>query len=80
MNEHSRRKSISWGEPMNILSMQHIALASAYLCPNCNCIGNCSVRCPACASSAVLGLAGVLDRTPQDDSQLRRVQPRALAA
>ena len=43
-------------------SMQHIALASAYLCPNCNSIGNWSVRCPACASSALLSLATILDR------------------
>jgi hypothetical protein len=57
---------------MNFLSMQHIPLASAYLCPDCNCIGNCSVRCPACASSVLLGLAGVLDRKPGSGSAVVR--------
>jgi hypothetical protein len=47
---------------MKFVTMQHIPLASAYLCPNCNSIGNCAERCPACASPALLGLANVLDR------------------
>lgn len=47
---------------MKFITMQHIPLASAYLCPNCNCIGNCAERCPACASPALLGLANILDR------------------
>jgi hypothetical protein len=42
--------------------MQHIPLESAYLCQDCNCIGNCAERCPACASAVLLNLAGVLDR------------------
>ena len=42
--------------------MQHIPLTSAYLCQDCNSIGNCAVQCPACASSVLLNLAGVLDR------------------
>jgi len=42
--------------------MQHIPLTAAYLCQDCNSIGNCSVQCPACASSVLLSLAGVLDR------------------
>jgi hypothetical protein len=42
--------------------MQHIPLTSAYLCQDCNSIGNCSAQCPACASSVLLSLAGVLDR------------------
>lgn len=55
--------------------MLQIPLASAYLCPNCSCIGNCSVRCPACASSELLSLAGVLDREPEDDPQLSLERP-----
>jgi hypothetical protein len=42
--------------------MQHIPLTAAYLCQDCNSIGNCSVQCPACASGVLLSLAGVLDR------------------
>ncbi len=47
---------------MNVTNMQHIPLASSYLCPDCNCIGNCSEQCPACASPVLLALANVLDR------------------
>ena len=43
---------------------QHFPLASAYLCPNCNCIGNCARQCPACASPVLLALAVVLNRQP----------------
>ena len=54
---------------MKLNSMQHIPLASAYLCPNCGCVGNCSERCPACASTALLGLASILDREPEEATQ-----------
>jgi hypothetical protein len=47
---------------MTYPNMQHIPLKSAYLCQDCNSIGNCSAQCPACASSVLLSLAGVLDR------------------
>jgi hypothetical protein len=57
------------GDPMKLNSMQHIPLASAYLCPNCGCIGNCSERCPACASTALLGLASILDREHEEATQ-----------
>lgn len=40
----------------------HIPLASAYLCQDCNCVSNCSRRCPACASEVLMGLASILDR------------------
>ena len=50
------------GKPMPTQMLQHIPLASAYLCQDCNCVGNCSRQCPACASEVLLGLAGVLDR------------------
>ena len=41
---------------------QYIPLSGAYLCQNCDSIGNNSMRCPACASEVLMGLAGVLDR------------------
>jgi len=40
----------------------HIPLASAYLCQDCNCVSNCSRRCPACASEVLMGLSAILDR------------------
>jgi hypothetical protein len=55
---------------MKFTHMQHIPLASAYLCPDCNCIGNCASQCPACASPVLLALANVLDRKPERDSVL----------
>lgn len=55
---------------MKFTQMQHIPLASAYLCPDCNCIGNCASRCPACASPVLMALANVLDRKPERDSAL----------
>lgn len=42
--------------------MQHIPLKSAYLCQDCECVGNCATQCPACASTALLGLSSVLNR------------------
>jgi hypothetical protein len=55
---------------MNFTQMQHIPLASAYLCPDCNCIGNCAGQCPACASPVLLALANVLDRKAARNSVL----------
>jgi len=47
---------------MIIEVMNHIPLNSAYLCQDCDSVGNSAMRCPACASQALLGLAGVFDR------------------
>jgi hypothetical protein len=41
---------------------QHIPLKSAYLCQDCDCVGNSATRCPACASASLLGLSCVLNR------------------
>jgi len=55
----------------------HIPLTSAYLCQDCNCVSNCSRRCPACASEVLMGLAGILNREvvaeslPQSDYGFR---------
>jgi hypothetical protein len=48
---------------MNDLS--HFPLEKAYLCQDCNAVGNSATRCPACASEVVLCLATVLDRQTQ---------------
>jgi hypothetical protein len=47
---------------MTLLSIQYMPLASAYLCEDCHCVGNCAEQCPACASEALMGIAGVLNR------------------
>jgi hypothetical protein len=50
------------GDRMTVDLMNHIPLSSAYLCQDCDAVGNSAMRCPACASGVLLGLAGVLDR------------------
>jgi ferredoxin len=65
--------------------MQHIPLTSAYLCQDCNSIGNCAEQCPACASVVLLNLASILDRESVGDSamenfSLPRLYPHAVAA
>ena len=39
-----------------------IPLARAYLCQDCDSVGSNSMRCPSCASQALMGLAGVFGR------------------
>lgn len=50
--------------------LQHIPLKSAYLCQDCECVGNSATQCPACASSALLGLSCVLNRKEELDEML----------
>jgi len=47
---------------MRYLTLQHIPLRFAYLCQDCDSVGNDAHCCPACASSALMNLACVLDR------------------
>ncbi len=65
---------------MTFVSMQHMPLTRAYLCQDCNCVGNCAEQCPACASHALIGLAGVLNREAKDEIQLQLVRMQPLAA
>ena len=53
----STKRQLSRGDDVKFVSLQHIPLASAYLCPNCSSIGNSSKQCPACASPFLLSLA-----------------------
>lgn len=55
-------------------ALEHIPLSSAYLCQDCDSIGNCSSFCPACASPALMGLAGVLNR-PQAAASIVEFMP-----
>ncbi len=50
------------GEVVSYLMLQHFPLSSAYLCQDCNSIGNSSKQCPACASEVLMNLATVLNR------------------
>lgn len=68
------------GKHMTFVSMQHMPLTSAYLCQDCNCVGNCAQQCPACASEALIGLAGVLNRKTDEVMQFDFSRFPALAA
>jgi ferredoxin len=67
---------------MTHCNMQHIPLSSAYLCQDCNSVGNCARQCPACASSVLMNLSGVLDREMEreEHSALNYTFPRSAAA
>jgi hypothetical protein len=65
---------------MKVDTMEHIPLSSAYLCQDCDCVGNCATQCPACASVVLLGLAGILDRKVEVGSELAFVPMSAVAA
>jgi ferredoxin len=65
---------------MSYAAMEHIPLSSAYLCQDCNSVGNCSRQCPACASSVLIALATVLDREEEDSRVLAFDYREALAA
>jgi hypothetical protein len=68
------------GEYMTFVAMQHMPLTSAYLCQDCNCVGNCAQQCPACASEALMGLAGVLNRKTEESVQFSFRRYPVLAA
>jgi hypothetical protein len=65
---------------MTYTTMQHIPLVSAYLCQDCNCVGNCAKQCPACASVVLMGLAGVLNREQEVKVQRGYMEMSAIAA
>ena len=44
------------------LMLQHFPLSSAYLCQDCNAIGNNANQCPACASEVLMSLSAILNR------------------
>jgi hypothetical protein len=50
------------GEFMQSAMMNHFPLNSAYLCQDCDTVGNSATQCPACASQALMGLAVVFGR------------------
>ncbi len=50
------------GDVDSYLMLQHFPLASAYLCQDCNAIGNNANHCPACASEVLMSLSAILNR------------------
>ena len=50
------------GDVDSYLMLQHFPLASAYLCQDCNAIGNNANQCPACASEVLMNLSAILNR------------------
>jgi RNA polymerase subunit RPABC4/transcription elongation factor Spt4 len=69
-------------DEMKFISMQHMPLTSAYLCQDCNCVGNNAMQCPACASTALMGLAAILNREEEVHMSVTsaRILVQALAA
>ena len=50
------------GDVASYLMLQHFPLSSAYLCQDCNSIGNNANQCPACASEVLMNLSTILNR------------------
>jgi hypothetical protein len=50
---------------------QYFPLNNAYLCQDCDSIGNNSMHCPACASDVLMALKGVLNRKQASKSRIR---------
>jgi hypothetical protein len=64
---------------MSRIEPQFMSLASAYLCQDCDSVGNNSMHCPMCSSSVLMGLARVLDRR-QEAIPAKLLEFPALAA
>ena len=51
----------------------HIQLNEAYLCQDCDAIGNSSMQCPACASEVLLSVARIFNRRENAESMGAKV-------
>lgn len=56
------RKTETENENKPWAQIQYMPLEDAYLCQDCETVGNSAHRCPACASKVLMCLAGVLNR------------------
>ena len=65
------------GDVDSYLMLQHFPLASAYLCQDCNAIGNNANQCPACASEVLMSLSAILNR---EDNMMAEPQYSSLPA
>jgi hypothetical protein len=69
------------GDVASYLLLQHFPLSSAYLCQDCNAIGNSANQCPACASEVLMSLSAILNRVePMDDVQFSSLPALAVAS
>jgi hypothetical protein len=72
-----KQKNSMCNAGMKFATMQHMPLMSAYLCPDCNCVGNSASHCPACNSGVLLSLSVILNREekvgPQKRGESRRL-------
>jgi hypothetical protein len=55
-------------------AMLHWPLASAFLCADCDSIGNCSARCPACAGNSLLALSNCKIALVKTDVEVRQLE------
>jgi hypothetical protein len=55
---------------MTAAMMEYFPLKFAYLCQDCENVGNCARQCPACASTALLALSCVVNREVADDVEI----------
>jgi hypothetical protein len=62
------------------LMLQHFPLSNAYLCQDCNSIGNNANQCPACASEVLMSLSAILNRADNDMAESQYPSFTALAA
>jgi hypothetical protein len=69
------------GDVASYLMLQHFPLSSAYLCQDCNAIGNNANQCPACASEVLMSLSAILNRSDNvmDESQYSSLPGLAVA-
>jgi hypothetical protein len=68
---------------MTYKTIEYFPLESSYLCQDCNSISKNSRACPACASTVLMNLAGVLNRevtAVQEERVLTYTFPRTIAA
>jgi hypothetical protein len=66
-----KQKNSVCNADVKFATMQHMPLMSAYLCPDCNCVGNSASHCPACNSAVLLSLSVVLNREEKVEPQRR---------
>ena len=66
-------------ETMTSDARHFVPLSRAYLCQDCDSVGSNSMRCPSCASQALMGLAGVFGRKEEAEA-LNLFQFPSLAA
>jgi len=64
---------------MTLDAQQYFPLNTAYLCQDCDSVGNSSTQCPACASEVLIGLASVFGRQEELQEAKLHLLP-ALAA